>query len=114
MKGKKSYLSRTLCLEKLFFKTEGKGVFAVVQWDKWHLCRTRVLVQFLAPHSGLKDMALLQLWLRSNPGLGTPYAMGGPKTKKKMERSSLVVQQVKDPVLSLQGLGSLLWLRFDP
>ena len=28
--------------------------------------------------------------------------------------SSLVVQQVKDPVLSLQWLGSLLWLGFHP
>ena len=25
-----------------------------------------------------------------------------------------MVQQVKDPELSLQQLGSLLWLRFDP
>ena len=29
-------------------------------------------------------------------------------------RRSLGVQQVKDPVLSLQRLGSLLWCRFDP
>ena len=28
--------------------------------------------------------------------------------------SCLVVQQVKGLVLSLQGLGSLLWYRFDP
>ena len=28
--------------------------------------------------------------------------------------SSLVAQQVKVPVLSLQRLGSLLWCRFDP
>ena len=28
--------------------------------------------------------------------------------------SSLMVQQVKDPTLSLLWLGSLLWLRFDP
>ena len=29
-------------------------------------------------------------------------------------RSSLVVQQVKDPTMSLQQFGSLLWYGFDP
>ena len=29
-------------------------------------------------------------------------------------RSSLVVQQIEDPALSLLWLWSLLWLRFDP
>ena len=29
-------------------------------------------------------------------------------------RSSLVVQWVKDPATSMQQLGLLLWLRFDP
>ena len=33
--------------------------------------------------------------------------------KKHTHRSSLAVQQVKDPVLSLQQLGSLLWHGFD-
>lgn len=28
--------------------------------------------------------------------------------------SSLMVQEVNDPALSLQWLGSLLWLRFNP
>ena len=30
------------------------------------------------------------------------------------KRSSLVMQRVKDPALSLQGLGLLLWCRFSP
>ena len=34
--------------------------------------------------------------------------------KKAVSRVSLVVQRSKDPVLSLQWLRSLLWLRFDP
>ena len=34
--------------------------------------------------------------------------------KKKRQRSSLVAQQVKDPVLSLQRLGSLLRCGFNP
>ena len=33
--------------------------------------------------------------------------------KKDWDRSSLAVQQIKDLVLSLQQLGSQLWLRFD-
>lgn len=33
---------------------------------------------------------------------------------KKERRSSLVVQQLKDPVSSLQWLGLLLWCGFDP
>ena len=32
----------------------------------------------------------------------------------KTSKCSLVVQQVKDPVLSLQQLGLLLWLGFSP
>ena len=32
----------------------------------------------------------------------------------KESRSSLVAQRVKDPVLSLQLFGSLLWCGFDP
>ena len=31
-----------------------------------------------------------------------------------MERNSLVAQGVKDPALSLQRLGTLLWHRLDP
>jgi len=34
------------------------------------------------PHSGLKDPVSPQLWLRSNPWPGTPYASGQPKKKK--------------------------------
>ena len=33
---------------------------------------------------------------------------------KRHSGSSSVAQWVKDPALSLQWLGSLLWLRFDP
>ena len=36
------------------------------------------------------------------------------KIKIKKQRNSLVAQQVKDPVLSLLWLGSLLWYRFNP
>ena len=36
-----------------------------------------------------------------------PYNLG-------IVRNSLAAQQVKDPALSLQQLGSLLWFGFDP
>ena len=42
---------------------------------------------------------------------------GGQKRKKKEKRKKMnspVVQRIKDMVLSLQQLGSLLWLKFDP
>ena len=57
----------------------------MVQWDQQCLCSAWMRVQFPAQHSGLKDLVLpqlqcrLQLGLRSNPGLGTPYAAGWPK-----------------------------------
>ena len=54
----------------------------------------------------------------STPSLGTSVCHGcGPKKRTKKEwqgRYSLVVHQVKDPALSLQRLGSLLWCGFDP
>ena len=46
------------------------------------------------------------------PKLNTRVEFGSVKRGK--NRSSLVVQWVKDPALSLQQLGSLLCLGFDP
>ena len=52
-----------------------KGVPAVVQCDRWYLCSTRMQVWSLARHSVLKDLALLQLWPRSQLRLGSdPWA----------------------------------------
>ena len=39
---------------------------------------------------------------------------GVGKTENRISWSSLVVQWVEDPALSLQWLGTLLWCRFDP
>ena len=47
-------------LKKILF-----GVPAVMQWDQWLLCSTRMQVRFPAQHSGLKNLVLLQLWCRS-------------------------------------------------
>ena len=59
----------------------------VVQWDWWRLCSTRMQVRSPAQHNGLKDPVLpqwhwLQLWLGSDPGLGTPHVLGQPKSKQ--------------------------------
>ena len=43
----------------------------------------------------------------------TPFGKYRSSKKKKKSPSSLMVQQVKDPALSLQQLGSLPWCRFD-
>ena len=62
----------------------------MAQQDLQCLCSTRAQVQSPARYSGLKDPELLQLWcmsqlqLRSDPGWGTPYATGWPKSKKKL------------------------------
>ena len=41
------------------------------QWNPQLLCSIRTKVQFPAQHSKLKDLALLQLWRRSQPRLGS-------------------------------------------
>ena len=46
-----------------------------------------------------------------------PYAQVQPKKEKEKKNqfwSSLVAQQVKDPMLLLQQFGSLLWFEFSP
>ena len=64
----------------------------VVQWDQWHLCSTRMQVQSLAWHSGLKDPALSQLqyrWqlkLRSDPWPGNSMPQGSQKRRKEKKR----------------------------
>ena len=67
---------------------------------------------------GIKELMLPQLWHRSQlqlgfiPPLGNFHMpMGAAKKEKKNYQSSLVMQWVKDPVLSLQWLESLLWRR---
>ena len=37
----------------------------MAQWGRWCLCSARTQVQSPAQHSELKDLALLQLWCRS-------------------------------------------------
>ena len=65
----------------------------MVQRDGQHLCSTRMQVPSPAQHSGLKDLALLQLWrrsqlqLRSDPySPGTPYAVGQSKKEKRRKK----------------------------
>lgn len=58
-------------------KNSSPGLPAVAQWNWWCLCSTRTQVQSPAQHSGLKDLALLHLWL----GLHVPW--GCQKGKKK-------------------------------
>ena len=59
-----------------------------MQWDSV-LAASGMRVRSLAPHSVLKHLALLQLWLRLQLQFGfdpwprTPYATGQAKTKKK-------------------------------
>ena len=62
----------------------------MVQWDGWHLGNAGMQVQ--SPAQWVKDLVLpllwlkSQLWLRSDPGLGTPYAAGLPKTNKQTNK----------------------------
>ena len=58
----------------------------------------------------------LQLWFTSSPGnFHMPQVCHRKEGRKRlMKRSSLVLQRIKDPTLSLQWLGSLLWHGFDP
>ena len=49
----------------------------------------------------------------AGPGWERQANIQGANHKKHTHRSSFSVQQVKDPVLSLQQLGSLLWHGFD-
>ena len=68
----------------------------------------------------VKNLALLWLWHRLaaaaliQPLAGElPYAKYVKKNKYIKDRSSLVAQQGKDSMLSLQQLGSLLWHKLD-
>ena len=73
-------------------------IHGLAQWLKdtawlWHRPAATALTRHLA-------------WERA---YATGVALKGQKKKKFKSQSSLVVQWVNDPVLSLQGLGSLLW-----
>ena len=68
------------------------GVANVAQQDRWFLCSTGTQVRSPAPHSGLKDLALLQLQCRWQLQLGSdPWDSichgggGGGGMKKKKE-----------------------------
>jgi len=58
------------------------GLPAVVPQDQQCLCRAKTQVQSLAWNSALKDLALLQLWLRSDPWPGNSIWHGADKKKK--------------------------------
>ena len=64
------------------------------------------------------DLVLLWLWHWLTPPLAweLPYAAGVALERKNKKRcwSSLVAQQVRDLVLSLQQFGLLLWYGFSP
>ena len=55
----------------------------MVQWDWWHLCSTRTQVQFLAHHTGLKDLVWPRLGLRADPWPGNATCCQMAKKKKK-------------------------------
>ena len=63
----------------------------MTQWDQQGLCSARTQVQFLARHSGLKDLALLQLQrgsqLKSDPWPGNSICLGMAKKEKKKKNS---------------------------
>ena len=61
------------------------GVPTVASQDQQHLCSARTQVQSLAgpQHSGLKDPALLQLRLRSDPLARNSICCRAAKKKKK-------------------------------
>ena len=61
------------------------------------------------------DLRINRLRFGGSRNIWLPEAILLPKEvlKRLKQGSSLVAQQVKDPLLSLQWLGLLLWLRFD-
>ena len=65
---------------KVGSKTGFSGIPTVVQWVKNLTAVAKVAseacIKFLAPHSGLKDLALLQLWLRFSPWPGNFHVYG--------------------------------------
>ena len=69
----------------------------VSKQDRWHLCSTRSQVQSPAQHSGLKDLALLQLWGRLQLwfdvtlGLGIPHAAKKKRKERRCSRSGSLV-----------------------
>ena len=74
-------------------KVEVKGAPTVVQWDQRCLGSTGMQVRSLAWHSGLRIQCCHSCGLGQDlsldliPGLGTPYAAGvTKKRKKKKER----------------------------
>ena len=69
--------------------TKKSEVPAVAKWDQQHLCSSRTQVRFPTQRSGLRDPALLQLWLRSDPlawELHRPQS--GKKTKKQKNKKT--------------------------
>ena len=66
-----------------------------MQWDRWHLRSARMQVRPPAQHSGLKDLALPQLWhrlqlqLRSDPWPRNFHMQLGSQNKKKRAQLTL-------------------------
>ena len=91
----------------------------MAQGDLWHLCPTRMQVWVLARHSGLKDLAFLQLqcrlqlWLGSDPWPRNSICRGMTKKKKKKKRRSPFYDFNRFQGLKLQsGHNGLTWWLF--
>ena len=68
----------------------------MAQLDQWDLCSGRMQVPSLARHSELKDPALPQLWLGSDPWPGNSICQGdgqkrGEKKKRKQEEKKEIM-----------------------
>ena len=85
-----------MCRNRSSYKDFFSGVHTVVQWNQWNLESTDAgLIPSLA--QWVKDLLLLQLWLRLDliPGLGTLYARWCPKMKKKKNSYPTAIHKVQ-------------------
>ena len=105
-------MERERLVGMVLIKNIDPGVPSMAQWDRQHLGSAGTQVWSPAQHSGLTIRCCCSFGLDGNCssdlilGLGTPYAKRQQKEKTPLDssRSSLVVQWVNDPGLSLQRL----------
>ena len=76
----------------------------MMQWDRRHLCRARKQVQTPAQDSGLKYLALPQLWCRSQLWLRSdpwPENSTCHEAATKKKKKSLQVESISDEKVTM-------------
>ena len=100
---------------KSFIIIRAQGAPALAKWDRWHLCSSRMQVRSIAQHSGLKDLAFLQQWLKSNPWPGISIChRAAKKEERKKERKEgreegRKEKMIKDHLVFLKTFVLTVW-----